>query len=80
MTFEYGKDQFVNSSPSSVLLIVDPCKRNLVGPEAIPRAQCAGIITNCRTAFAYARTMKIPVAVLRGTSRGSKLCRRGGRQ
>lgn len=65
MTFEFEQSQFIGSLPSSVLVLVDPCRRHLLRTSAIPRAEAAGILTNCRAALAHARATGIPVVFVR---------------
>ncbi len=72
MTFEFKSQSFTRLAGQHVLLVVDPVRRHLVGPDALPHAQSAGIVKNCRAALLYARIMNIPVAFMRdlGASKG----------
>jgi nicotinamidase-related amidase len=65
MTMELNRHQFENAARLAALVIVDPCKRNLVAGLGPSRAETAGILNNARRALQHARTLGLPVAVVR---------------
>jgi len=65
MTMEFNRGQFESAARFAAFVIVDPCKDCLsfgLGPD---RSVPAGIVSNARRALAHARSLGLPVALVR---------------
>ena len=67
MTCEPHKAPFTNAFPLATLVLVDMKRSSLASAMGLGRADIAGILSNCRSALAYARKIGWPVAFVCGS-------------
>lgn len=70
MSFQFREESFLPARRLPLFVLVDPRLPHIAGRLGLGHNDVAGILTRCRAALSHARMRGMPVAFVRGETRG----------